>query len=224
MKSQGDCAEMQLFVAGKDNANRVQKRQTCLGDYAEMQLIFCKGSQSREENNKHVWICSIFAPLSAFCVRLSDCGKLKISNFTPNITTMRRLAFLLACVFVCFFAAASDADDRCSALSDALIAGDFSRAEDLANELYVGKSNCSAANLADLAIAYHMLAEKAPDAVSRYDFVLKTIDSYRSAAKKDAAEASARFKEKGTDMAAVVADYEANLGEYQKAVADSMNF
>ena len=66
MKSQGDCAEMQLFVAGKDNANRVQKRQTCLGDYAEMQLIFCKGSQSREENNKHVWICSILRRFRRF--------------------------------------------------------------------------------------------------------------------------------------------------------------
>ena len=57
MKSQGDCAEMQLFVAGKDNANRVQKRQTCLGDYAEMQLIFCKDKQSLTAMRKRKTIC-----------------------------------------------------------------------------------------------------------------------------------------------------------------------
>ena len=38
-----------FFSWGKDNANRAQNRQTCLSDYAEMQLIFCKDNANRAQ-------------------------------------------------------------------------------------------------------------------------------------------------------------------------------
>ena len=49
-------AEMQLIFC-KDNANREQKRQTCLSGYAEMQLIFCKDKQSLTAMRKRKTIC-----------------------------------------------------------------------------------------------------------------------------------------------------------------------
>lgn len=138
---------------------------------------------------------------------------------------MKRLLFIISMLTATLMPAyATDIDGICSTLSDAVIAGDLSNAEDLASRIYGRKSECSAENLADLTLAYRDLAEKSSDAVSRYDFVLKTIDCYKAAVAKDAAAATARFKTKGVDMAAVVKDYSANLDKYQKAIADSMNF
>ena len=58
----GDYAEMQLIFY-KNNANRAQKRQACLGDYAEMQLIFYK--QIERRSAKLAWAimprCSLFS-------------------------------------------------------------------------------------------------------------------------------------------------------------------
>ena len=48
-------AEMQL-VLYKDNANRAQKRQTCLSGYAEMQLVLSKIMQIERRNVKLVWV------------------------------------------------------------------------------------------------------------------------------------------------------------------------
>ena len=82
----------------------------------------------------------------------------------------------------------------------------------------------TATNLADLAIIYHQLVDKSSDAVTRYDYVLKTIDCYNSAVGKDSNAAHARFTEKKVNMDAVVKNYNANLSKFQQAVSDSMNF
>ena len=82
----------------------------------------------------------------------------------------------------------------------------------------------SATNLVDLAIIYHQLVDKSSDAVTRYDYVLKTIDCYNSAVGKDSNAARARFTEKRVDMDAVAKNYNANLSKFQQAVSDSMNF
>ena len=42
---------MQLILS-KDTANRVQKRQTCLSDYAEMQLILSKDIANRAQKRQ----------------------------------------------------------------------------------------------------------------------------------------------------------------------------
>jgi len=47
----GDYAEMQLIFY-KNNANRAQKRQACLSDYAEMQLIFYKNNANRAQKRQ----------------------------------------------------------------------------------------------------------------------------------------------------------------------------
>ena len=107
---------------------------------------------------------------------------------------------------------------------DSIIAGDISKAEDAASKVYAQKSACSATNLADLAIIYHQLVDKSSDAVTRYDYVLKTIDCYNSAVGKDSNAARARFTEKRVDMDAVAKNYNANLSKFQQAVSDSMNF
>ena len=86
---------------------------------------------------------------------------------------------------------------QCSTIYDSIIAGDISKAEDAASKVYAQKSACSATNLADLAIIYHQLVDKSSDAVTRYDYVLKTIDCYNSAVGKDSNAARARFTEKG---------------------------
>lgn len=88
-------------------------------------------------------------------------------------------------------------DDNCSTIYDSIIAGDISKAEDAASKVYAQKSACSATNLADLAIIYHQLVDRSSDAVTRYDYVLKTIDCYNSAVDKDSNAARARFTEKG---------------------------
>ena len=66
--------------------------------------------------------------------------------------------------------------------------------------------------------------DKSSDAVTRYDYVLKTIDCYNSAVGKDSNAARARFTEKRVDMDAVAKNYNANLSKFQQAVSDSMNF
>jgi hypothetical protein len=96
--------------------------------------------------------------------------------------------------------------------------------QNAASKVYAQKSACSATNLADLAIIYHQLVDKSSDAVTRYDYVLKTIDCYNSAVGKDSNAARARFTEKKVDMDAVAKNYNANLSKFQQAVADSMNF
>ena len=75
-----------------------------------------------------------------------------------------------------------------------------------------------------MAIIYHQLVDKSSDAVTRYDYVLKTIDCYNSAVGKVSIAARARFTEKRVDMDAVAKNYNANLSKFQQAVADSMNF
>ena len=49
-----DYAEMQLILY-KDTANRAQKRQTCLSDYAEMQLILYKDTANRAQE-RQTWL------------------------------------------------------------------------------------------------------------------------------------------------------------------------
>lgn len=138
---------------------------------------------------------------------------------------MKKVITLLCVVLSCAAAvSATDIDDKCVAAYDAVIAGDLSNAEDMANKLYAARSAGTAENLADLAIVYHRLTEKSDDAVSRYDFVLKSIECYKAAAAKDAAAASARFKAKGVAMDAVVKNYEANLGKFRQAITDSVDF
>lgn len=138
---------------------------------------------------------------------------------------MKKVITLL-CVMLSWMAAvsASDIDDKCVAAYDAVLAGDLFNAEDMANKLYAVRSAGTAENLADLAIVYHRLTEKSDDAVSRYDFVLKSIECYKAAVAKDAAAASSRFKAKGVAMDAVVKGYEANLGKFKQAITDSVDF
>ena len=127
---------------------------------------------------------------------------------------MKRLFLVFSILLANLAAFAGPIDDNCSTIYDSIIAGDISKAEDAA----------SATNLADLAIIYHQLVDKSSDAVTRYDYVLKTIDCYNSAVGKDSNAARARFTEKRVDMDAVAKNYNANLSKFQQAVSDSMNF
>lgn len=115
-------------------------------------------------------------------------------------------------------------DDKCTTIYDAITAGDIQKAENMTLKIYAQKSNCTAQNLADLAIIYHQLTQKSVDAVTRYDYALKAIDCYKAAVAKDAAAANAQFSAKGVDMATVVKDYNANMSKFQQAVTESMNF
>lgn len=135
---------------------------------------------------------------------------------------MKRLILFFSLLLAC--ATATFAADSYTAIFDAVTAGDLGNAEDMANEAYAQKSARTADELADLAIIYHQLTEKSSNAISRYDFVLKTIDCYKAAVSKDEAAAAARFSAKKTDMAKVFKDYSANLDKYQKAISDSMSF
>ena len=130
---------------------------------------------------------------------------------------MKRLFLVFSILLANLAAFAGPIDDNCSTIYDSIIAGDISKAEDAASKVYAQKSACSATNLADLAIIYHQL-------VTRYDYVLKTIDCYNSAVGKDSNAARARFTEKRVDMDAVAKNYNANLSKFQQAVSDSMNF
>ena len=110
------------------------------------------------------------------------------------------------------------------AIADALRAGDVDDAEDRATEVYARKTDCTAQNLADLTITYHQLTQRATDAVSRYDYVLKAIDCHKSAVAKDADDAANRYRSAGYNMDAIIADYKAHLSDYRNAVSESMNF
>ena len=134
---------------------------------------------------------------------------------------MKRLFLVFSILLANLAAFAGPIDDNCSTIYDSIIAGDISKAEDAASKVYAQKSACSATNLA---IIYHQLVDKSSDAVTRYDYVLKTIDCYNSAVGKDSNAAHARFTEKRVDMDAVAKNYNANLSKFQQAVADSMNF
>ena len=136
---------------------------------------------------------------------------------------MKRLFLVFSILLANLAAFAGPIDDNCSTIYDSIIAGDISKAEDAASKVYAQKSACSATNLADLAII-HQLVDKSSDAVTRYDYVLKTIDCYNSAVGKDSNAARARFTEKRVDMDAVANNYNANLSKFQQAVSDSMNF
>ena len=94
---------------------------------------------------------------------------------------MKRLFLVFSILLANLAAFAGPIDDNCSTIYDSIIAGDISKAEDAASKVYAQKSACSATNLADLAIIYHQLVDKSSDAVTRYDYVLKTIDCYNSA-------------------------------------------
>ena len=138
---------------------------------------------------------------------------------------MRRLlSIILLTIISAMTINAGVLDDKCREIADALRAGDVDDAEDRATEVYARKTDCTAQNLADLTITYHQLTQRATDAVSRYDYVLKTIDCYNSAVGKDSNAARARFTEKRVDMDAVAKNYNANLSKFQQAVSDSMNF
>ena len=115
-------------------------------------------------------------------------------------------------------------DDKCATVYDAIIAGDIARAEDITSEIYAQKATCSATNLADMAIIYHRLLEKSDDAVTRYDYALKTIDCYKSAIAKDATIARQRFAAKKVDMDAIARGYESDMPKFQQAISESMNF
>ena len=91
---------------------------------------------------------------------------------------MKRLFLVFSILLANLAAFAGPIDDNCSTIYDSIIAGDISKAEDAASKVYAQKSACSATNLADLAIIYHQLVDKSSDAVTRYDYVLKTIDCY----------------------------------------------
>ena len=114
-----------------------------------------------------------------------------------NRKEYNRTIILVFSILLANLAAFADPiDDNCSTIYDSIIAGDISKAEDAASKVYAQKSACSATNLADLAIIYHQLVDKSSDAVTRYDYVLKTIDCYNSAVGKDSNAARARFNRK----------------------------
>lgn len=139
--------------------------------------------------------------------------------------TLKRIAVILSMALTAATPAfASEMDDKCSDACDAIIAGDLANAESMASAIYSQKQQCSAENLADLAIVYYNLTEKSTDPVSRYDFALKTIDCRKAAETKDAAAAKARFAQKKVDIDAIAQQYSANMGKFQKAISDSMNF
>ena len=97
---------------------------------------------------------------------------------------MKRLFLVFSILLANLAAFAGPIDDNCSTIYDSIIAGDISKAEDAASKVYAQKSACSATNLADLAIIYHQLVDKSSDAVTRYDYVLKTIDCYNTVHRK----------------------------------------
>lgn len=139
--------------------------------------------------------------------------------------TLKRIAVILSMALTAASPAfAAELDDKCSDASDAIIAGDLANAESMASAIYSQKQQCSAVNLADLAIVYYNLTEKSTDPVSRYDFALKTVDCQKAAAAKDAAAATARYAEKKVDINAIARQYSTNMGKFQKAISDSMNF
>lgn len=138
---------------------------------------------------------------------------------------MKRILLALSILIVGAASAFAGAiDDKCSTVYDAIIAGDIARAEDLTSKIYAQKADCSATNLADMAIIYHRLLDKSADAVTRYDYALKTVDCYKSAIAKDASAARQRFAAKGEDMDAVASDYERDMPKFQQAISESMNF
>lgn len=138
---------------------------------------------------------------------------------------MRRLlSIILLAIISAMTINAGALDDKCREIADALRAGDVDDAEDRATEVYARKTDCTAQNLADLTITYHQLTQRATDAVSRYDYVLKAIDCHKSAVAKDADAAANRYRSAGYNMDAIIADYKAHLSDYRNAVSESMNF
>ncbi len=138
---------------------------------------------------------------------------------------MKRIISLISMTLVAIASAfAASTSDQCTTIIDAITAGDFDRAEDMSIKIYSQKSSCSAATLADLAVIYHKLTEKSTDPVTRYDYVLKTIDCYKSAIAANPAEAKAQFALRKVNMDAVVKNYNANMAKYKQGVSDSMNF
>ena len=109
---------------------------------------------------------------------------------------MRRLlSIILLAIISAMTINAGVLDDKCREIADALRAGDVDDAED-----------------------------RATDAVSRYDYVLKAIDCHKSAVAKDADAAANRYRSAGYNMDAIIADYKAHLSDYRNAVSESMNF
>ncbi len=136
----------------------------------------------------------------------------------------RVISFICMALIAVASAFAAATNDQCTSIIDAISAGDYARAEGMTIKIYSQKSSCSAATLADLAVIYHKLTEKSTDPVTRYDYVLKAIDCYKSAVAANASVAKAQFAARGVDMATVVKNYNANLSKYQQGVSDSMKF
>ena len=146
---------------------------------------------------------------------------------------MKKILSILSMLAVCLLMAScqTDTDKACSEMAKNMKDGKVDAVAKTAAELYSQKDDLSIDNLADLAIAFHYLAQKESsdrnDATYLSDYIEKSLDCYMAVYSDDADKAEKIFKEKnqaqlGNDLTRMKKQLK-QLQDAEQALIDQIN-
>lgn len=133
---------------------------------------------------------------------------------------MKKLLSIVAgALCIAMASCATEMDKECSKIAEAMKAGNMEEVATLTEAAYAKADQCQARNLADLSIAYNLLANAATDNTTRYDYAKKVVDCYKKAVAADEAVAKKCYETAQLDMAGIAAQYEAMFPDFEAAIA-----
>ncbi len=99
--------------------------------------------------------------------------------------------------------------------SEALSIGDWGEASYYANQMYDLYNECSAENLASLALIYNKLASLTTDIDTRRRYVHRVVECYEGSIKKDANKANRKYKDAQVKMSEAVRRYLQTFSQFE---------
>jgi len=126
---------------------------------------------------------------------------------------------------MCMAACSTELDKQCDAMAPDIQAQNWDAVATKADAIYQKKAECSAKNLASLAIAYQVLAAtNQTDAVKQLTYVQRIVECYEAGVAKDASVVEANMKAANmANMADMVSQYKANMAQYESEAAIQEN-
>lgn len=134
---------------------------------------------------------------------------------------MKKLFLMMAVAIMSLgmISCATESDNQCKQIANAMLAGNVEEVANLTNALYENSADCKARNFADLSIAFNWLANQSQDNTTRYEFAKKVVDCYKKAVAADEGIAAKCYEVAKIDMASVTAQYEQMFPQFEAAIA-----
>lgn len=150
---------------------------------------------------------------------------------------MKKLFSFFAVAILCVMAiSCSNSSDKTSdatstdiengnfeSIAKALKDKEWATADSLANNIYAKKASCTAEELANIGIAYFVLAGQTDDinAKQQFDYINRAIECCNAAETADADAAKEVYEKSGKDIEGLKTKYTKKLKDYEKAANDS---